>query len=102
MRETMRNVIAGAVQFNMKKMVLWLFVFSPFIAYSQYLNPEDVDILIDNRDIINRAMQDREKTESDYDDETDTGYSRALEVIDKSYLKIIEDNLEKITGLMSG
>jgi hypothetical protein len=39
---------------------------------------------------------------SEYGDETNTGYSRALEVIDKSDRGIIEDNMEKIMQLVSG
>jgi hypothetical protein len=189
------KIIAGAACFNMKKLVLWLFVFLPLAAYSQYLEPKDVGILVDNWDIINSTMRQKGEEErplweafdergsnvisslermryafdedpeddvfeddssgfedfrrcydefmngklppslqrtfesigwkkrglqkmftlifgmmfivldreiSEYDDEENTGYGvKALEVIDKSDRKIIEDNMEKIIQLMS-
>jgi hypothetical protein len=44
----------------MKKIALWLFVFSPFIVHPQYLTPGDVDILINNWDTIKTTMSAQE------------------------------------------
>jgi hypothetical protein len=58
------NIIVKSVQLNMRKTALWLFVFLPLAAYSQYLEPKDVDILIDNWDTINdTARQEGEMEE---------------------------------------
>ncbi|MDR1898836.1 MAG: hypothetical protein LBQ55_02395 [Treponema sp.] len=44
------------VKFNAKKLILWLFVFSPVMVHSQYLVPGDIDILVKGWDTINTAF----------------------------------------------
>ncbi|MDR2185595.1 MAG: hypothetical protein LBO80_08035 [Treponema sp.] len=58
----MRNSIAAQLK---KKIALWLFVFSPFIVYPQYLEPEDVDVLINNWDTVSGAMNETAKTDEE-------------------------------------
>jgi hypothetical protein len=64
----MKNAIINAARSAMgKRALVWgLFIFSPFIVHpQQYLEPKDVDILINNWDTIDSAIEREGETDEE-------------------------------------
>ncbi|MDR2160156.1 MAG: hypothetical protein LBP23_08850 [Treponema sp.] len=91
------KIIAGFAQSNIKKIALWLFILLPVIAHTQpqYLEPEDVDILINNWDIIDSVVAEEGKTEEETP-EWDAFNERGLNVV--NHLEEMGNALENYSG----
>jgi hypothetical protein len=69
----------NAVEFTIKRIILWLFVFSPVMAYSQYLEPGDIDILIKGWDTIDTAFGEADENAQAWENYNELGMAITVE-----------------------